>query len=60
MKRMDETDIAELIYDTMRPHASSEQMARAIDLMLEFKTNDKLFQNVVIIMAMIHANQEGH
>jgi hypothetical protein len=57
---MDDIDIAELIYDSMRREASREQMARAIDQMLSHKTNDRLFQKIVVIMAMIHANTEGH
>jgi hypothetical protein len=58
---MDDIEIAEYIYDVMRSEASSgQQMAQVIDDMLSHKTDNRLYQNVVIIMAMIHANVEGH
>jgi hypothetical protein len=57
---IDDIELAEYIYGVMRTEASREQMAQAIHDMLSFQTNDRLFKNIVTIMAMIHANQEGH
>jgi hypothetical protein len=59
---MTDHEIAERCYRSMRDHAGSDKkaMGDVIDAMLSFKTKDKLFQNVVIIMAMIYANEEGH
>jgi hypothetical protein len=58
---MDDIDLAEHIYEVMRREASSKEvMGQAISDMLSFKSKDRLFMKIVVIMAMIHANKEGH
>jgi hypothetical protein len=45
----------------MKRNASSKQLiGETIDLLLSYQTNNKDFQNIVITLAMIHANTEGH
>jgi hypothetical protein len=52
-------DYAEFIYDTLRECAvNKDQLGEALSAMLEYKTNDKFFQRIVIIMTMIHAHEE--
>jgi hypothetical protein len=61
MEVIDDIDLAEHIYEVMRREAGTKEvMGQAIHDMLSFKTDDRLFKKVVVIMAMIHANTEGH
>jgi hypothetical protein len=58
---MTDIEIAERVYDVFRRNASSNaSVGEVINQMLSFKTSDKTFQNVAILLAMIHANTEGH
>jgi hypothetical protein len=58
---MTDIEIAERIYRKMCKHISSkETMAKVIEDLLAFPTKNQTYKNVVIAMAMIYANEEGH
>jgi hypothetical protein len=58
---MSEQKVAEFLYDVLKRNAKQRQdIGDVIAALLDYKTENKVFSNVAIILAMIHAAEENN